>query len=306
MRKKLLVVWIVIIAGLFAWASLRRQEQDAQKRVENQQQQVEKNEVAAKEDKSDSKPIFETEHSPLAVTPEGEALTITPDELQNFTITDQEIFEKWQGKESELAKALFAAAKDTTECLKEDLCGEKPSENEPYFDANNTRSHQLLERELGLLIQLREQNLLESALIPTEQIESTLDIKNSAIQTMALELRLAAGIDDNSYQSLLDRTPSLLPQASATSLALLAKESRLSQGRREELMKTANTLLRSDDQVRAVEMSKRVKYLDADKAELEQLAKSSCGLLPQNQKTVQYNLSIAAEGVGGNLDFNCQ
>lgn len=302
MRKKLLVVWVVVIAGLFAWASLRRQEQDALKRAESAKQLENKGETEAQE----NKPIFDTAYKTEEVTEAKVEPVISLDELKNYSISDEEILAKWEGKESELAKALFAASKETTDCLKKDLCGETPSEDGPYFDESNTPAHQLLERELSLLIQLREQNLLESAIIPTEQIEATLDIKNSAIQTMALELRLAAGIDDNSYQSLLDRTPSLLPQASATSLALLAKESRLSQSRRDELMKTANMLLRSDDQVRAVEMSKRVKYLDADKAELEQLAKSSCGLLPQNQKTVQYNLSIAAEGVGGNLNFNCQ
>lgn len=294
-------MWVVIVAGLFAWTSLRRQKQDAQKRAETQSQIKE-----VKEENLTRPPVFETQHTPEALPESLKAEDVNLTDVKNFSITDEEILEKWQGKESYLAKALFAASKETTECLKKDLCGEKPSDDEPYFDANNTPAHQLLERELSLLIKMREQNLLESALIPTEQIEATLDVKNSAIQTMALELRLAAGIDDDSYQRLLDRTPSLLPQASATSLTLLAKESRLSQGRREELMKTANMLLRSDDQTRAVEMSKRVKYLDADKTELEQLAKSSCGLLPQNQKTVQYNLSIAAEGVGGNLDFKCE
>src|SRR5690606_7003392 len=137
---------------------------------------------------------------------------------------------------------------------------------------NATPAHSFLERQLGTLIHMRESGKLDVTAIPTAQIEEVLDIENAAIQTMALELRLAPGVDDPTYQRLLDRTPSLLPQASASALAHLANESRSSQQRRDALSNTAEKRLTAEDQTRAVEMAKRVKYLKTDRTEIERLA----------------------------------
>ena len=77
-------------------------------------------------------------------------------------------------------------------------------------------------------------------------------------------------------------------------------------GRREKFIHTAELLLKSADQSQAVEMAKRVQYINADKVEIERLSSAVCGLLPQNKKMAQYHLSIAAEAVGANLNFSCK
>ena len=225
--------------------------------------------------------------------------------VKNYAVGDDALLEQWTGREEELIEFLSAASDETIDCLKKDLCGEKPDPNSPYFDVDNTPSHGLLERELGLLVRLKEDGKLKGDSISPEQMEQALDIKNEAIQSLALELRLAAGIDDVSFSRLLGRTPALLPKASAGALAQLSKESKASTARREELINTAKSLLASEDQMRAVEMSKRVKYLALNISELEALAANTCELLPQNRKVVQHNLLVAGEGVGADLSFNC-
>lgn len=304
MRKKLLVIWFIIIAGLFAWTSLRRQNQDVQT-LTNKAEST-STQDASDIDHSDPFPI---EDSNTKAPEETEIVDIKQhaayEDVRNYNVTDEDLLDKWQGREEELSKFLLTSSKQLTECLKKDLCGEQADPDSPYFNPNATPSHTLLERELGTLIFMRESNKLDVTALPTQQMEEMLDIQNEAIQSLALELRLAAGIDDAAYDRLLERTPSLLPQASASSLVQLARESRQSQGRRDELVKTAEKLLSSDDQMQAIEMAKRVKYLGADKDEIERFAKTTCKLLDQNKKTVQNYLALAGEGVGANLKFEC-
>lgn len=296
-----MIIWFVVIAGLFAWASLRRQEQDTQKRaaakISTPKQEVESTESQVK---IDSAPPFPTKQ--LAKPAQAGPIY----DIQNLSLDDQSLAEKWQGQEEILIKELLVDSKRLRQCLQKDLCGEKPNANSPYFDIHNTPSHGLLERELSALVFLQEAEKLESDMIPKLEMEEMLAIENEAVQRMALELRLAAGIDDAAYERLIKRTPSLLPQASANALAQLSKESRLSQSRRDQLIKAAESLFNADDQSKAIEMAKRIKYIDVDKAELEQLAATTCHLLPQNRKAVQYHLGVAAEGVGANLQFKCQ
>ncbi len=303
MKKKLLFVWFVIIAGLFVWINQRKQAEI----VKNVQQK--KMQQATPQDQNSG---AGTEVPfPVATQVQTQADTLDIEshpayaDVRNYQMSDEELLEKWQGREEQLADFLYDASAQTVACLKKDLCGEKPEPGSPYFNPNATPAHSFLERQLGTLIHMRESGKLDVTAIPTAQIEEVLDIENAAIQTMALELRLAPGVDDPTYQRLLDRTPSLLPQASASALAQLANESRSSQQRRDALINTAEKLLTAEDQTRAVEMAKRVKYLKTDRTEIERLAASTCNLLPQNRQTVEHHLAIAAEASAANLNFDC-
>lgn len=304
------ILWMIIVAALFAFTSLRRQYQDTLKRKQKQEVSEVKNEAPAEVDPAAQNPNpfpINQENTPVAVESDSTESNESEElnQIADYSIPDETIIEKWQGRESKLVAALVESAQKGIACLKDNLCGEKPSSEDPYFDPNNTPSHSKLERELGLLIKLREQNKLDFQAVPNQFLEESLDIQNTTIQNYAIELRMAAGIDDNGYAQLLYKTPSLMPESAATALVMLAKESQVSQARRADLIATTQTLLTSEDQLRAVEVSKRIQYLDVNKNEIEQLSKSTCGLLPQNRKTVQNNLAIAGEGVGANLNFGC-
>lgn len=289
---------------MFAWASMRRQHQDNVKRREAlRQQEVARIQQEEATKNTEAAVPFPTNQQEQSNNPNQNEFE---QDVQNYALSDDQLLEKWQGREAELIQLIANDSREIVDCLKNNLCDQQPDPNEPYFDPHNTPKHSLLERQLGLLIRFREQGSLNPGQISNEQLEEALDIENTNIQTSALELRVAAGIDDDAYSRLLGRSPSLLPQASATSLALLNNESRQSQQRRDQLIATAEALLRSDDQMRAIEMAKRIQYIAPDRSELERLSTSTCQLLPQNRGQVQHHLSIAAEGVGANLNFNCQ
>tara|TARA_R110000868_G_scaffold163614_16_gene395912 strand:+ start:3760 stop:4662 length:903 start_codon:yes stop_codon:yes gene_type:complete len=299
LRKKLLIGWFIIVAGLFAWASLRRQQNDQQLR-EAKSEQIKNDHTQVAQDAS---------QNPFPVATLAPALqddsSTTQVDLSDLKLSDDKLLEKFKDKEEELAKLLIADAKRLKQCLLKDLCGEKPDANSPYFDKNNTPSHGMLERDLTLLVRLQEDGELESDQVSNQLLEEMLDVENETIQRMALELRLAQGIDDRAYERLLKRTPSLLPQASASALSQLAGQSKQSQSRRDQLIKVAKELLNSSDQSKAIEMAKRVKYIDVSARELEDLAKNTCHLLPQNRKAVHHHLGVVAESVGSSLSFNC-
>ena len=298
MRKKLLIVWVIFIAGLFAWTNLRRQN------IENEKLQQATSSVDSHKDQEES-----SNDNNIAVPFPVKSIEPAPsqmvEDIKNVSVSPEALIAKWKDQPTVLANSLIEDSKRLSECLLKDLCGEEPSPDSPYFDKNNTPSHSLLEHELTTLAFLQESNSFNEELLPKSDLEQMLDIQNESIQRMALELRLSAGIDDQAFNELLNKTPSLLPQASANSLVMLSKESKESQGRRDQFIKTAENLLRSNDQIKAVEMSKRVQYFDADKAEIERLSKSTCQLAPQNKKAAQYHLSIAGEAVGANLNFSC-
>ncbi len=300
MRKKLLIVWVVIIAGLFAWTSLRRQEIESTKV---------KDKITSAKDLTSS-PKADTNQSsdradPFPVDNQKDLSTSQLADIKDPTISPEKLIEKWENQTDLLVENLLQDSKRLTTCLLKDLCGEKPSNDSPYFDKNNTPSHSLLEHELTALIFLQEANNFDAQILPKLELERMLNIENEAIQRMALELRLSAGIDDQVFNDLLNKSPSLLPQASANSLVMLSKESRKSQGRRDQFINIAESILKSKDQNKAIEMAKRVQYFDVDKTEIERLANSTCQLLPQNKKAARYHLLIAAEAVGANLNFNC-
>ncbi len=297
MRKKLLVAWFIIVAGLFAWASLRRQENDQLARQE-----------AAKQVEQTSKSIDQTDDQvpfPVSTSSAKADESSVNVDLGDLKLGDDQLLDKFNGKEAQLIKLLSADAKRLKDCLIEDLCGEKPDPNSPYFDESNTPSHGQLERDLTLLVRLQEDGKLEANELSGELLEEMLTIQNETIQRMALELRLSSPIDDSTYERLLKRTPSLLPQASASALSQLAGQSKQSQSRRDQLIGVAKELLGSSDQSKAVEMAKRVKYIDVNAMELEELAKNTCHLLPQNKKAVRHLLNTVAESVATSLEFNC-
>ncbi len=297
MRKKLLVAWFIIVAGLFAWASLRRQENDQLARQEAAKQSEQASQI---EDQASEQVPF-----PIESTTSQPDKTSTSVDLNDLKLGDDQLLQKFNGNETELIKLLASDAKRLKDCLLKDLCGEVPDPNSPYFDKNNTPSHSKLERDLTLLVRLQEDGKVEENALAGEFLEDMLSIQNETIQRMALELRLASPIDDSTYDRLLKRTPSLLPQASASALSQLAGQSKQSQARRDQLIKVAKELLSSGDQAKAIEMAKRVKYIDVNVAELEDLAKHTCHLLPQNKKAVHHHLGVVAESVGSNLEFNC-
>jgi len=297
LRKKLLVAWFIIVAGLFAWASLRRQENDQLARQEAAKQSEQASQI---EDQASEQVPF-----PIESTTSQPDKTSTSVDLNDLKLGDDQLLQKFNGNETELIKLLASDAKRLKDCLLKDLCGEVPDPNSPYFDKNNTPSHSKLERDLTLLVRLQEDGKVEENALAGEFLEDMLSIQNETIQRMALELRLASPIDDSTYDRLLKRTPSLLPQASASALSQLAGQSKQSQARRDQLIKVAKELLSSGDQAKAIEMAKRVKYIDVNVAELEDLAKHTCHLLPQNKKAVHHHLGVVAESVGSNLEFNC-
>lgn len=300
MRKRALAVWVVIIAGLFVWTTLRRKNIDEEKRV----QVATQNEKSIPSNQSDNSTDSNANPFPTSVSIKPTALIIA--EIKDVNISPEQLMQKWKNDSPTLIQALAEDSKRLTECLKKNLCGEEPSSDQPYFDKMNTPSHALLEHELTTLVYLQESGELKENQLSDTLLMEMLDIENESIQRMALELKLSHDIDDASFESLLNKTPSLLPQASANSLAMLAKESKRSMDRREKFIQTAELLLKSADQNQAVEMAKRVQYINADKVEIERLANATCGLLPQNQKAAQYHLSVAGEAVGANLSFNCQ
>jgi hypothetical protein len=228
------------------------------------------------------------------------------EDVRNYQISDQDLVKSWEGREEILKEFLLNASKQTSSCLQKDLCGQEPDPGSPYFNPSATPEHSFLERQLSLLIQLKENGLLRPEDLPKKDLENMLKISNDSIQSLAFELRISAGIDDASYNQLLDISPSLLPQASASALVQLTNESRNSPSRREDLIRTTAKLINSDDQNQAIEMAKRVKYLGVDKNEIEQLALQACDLLPHNRKLVRNHLSIAAEGAGTVLKFYCR
>ena len=297
MRKKLLVAWFIIVAGLFAWASLRRQENDQLARQEAARQSEQ---TAATTDQAIDQVPF-----PISTPTNQVEQASTSADLSDLKLGDDQILEKFDGKEAELIKLLTTDAKRLKDCLIKDLCGEKPDPNSPYFDKANTPSHGQLERDLTLLVRLQEDGKLEPTELSSELLEDMLAIQNETIQRMALELRLSSPIDDSTYNRLLKRTPSLLPQASASALSQLAGQSKQSQSRRDQLIGVAKELLSSSDQSKAVEMAKRIKYIDVNANELEELAKNTCHLLPQNKKAVHHLLGTVAESVGSSLEFGC-
>lgn len=302
MRKKALVIWIIIIAGLFVWTTLRRKNIDEDKRAQVATQS--ENTIASDQSTSD----VDSNANPFP-TSTSSAKQSNPKaimEIKDVSISAEQLIEKWKSDTPTLINALAQDTKRLTECLKKDLCGEVASADQPYFDKMNTPSHALLEHELTTLVFLQEAGELKANQLSSELLMEMLDIENESIQRMALELKLSGDIDDQTYEKLLNKTPSLLPQASANSLSMLAKESKKSNERREQFLQTAESLLKSSDQSKAVEMAKRVQYFGADKIEIERLATATCGLLPQNKKAAQYHLSIAGEAVGANLSFNCQ
>jgi len=299
LRKKALVIWIIIIAGLFVWTTLRRKNIDEDKRA-----QVAQNENSIPSNQSDNAIDSNANPFPTSVSKKPTALIIA--EIKDVNVSPEQLIQKWKNDSPTLIQALAEDSKRLTECLKKDLCGEVASSDQPYFDKMNTPSHALLEHELTTLVFLQEAGELKVNQLSSELLMEMLDIENESIQRMALELKLSGDIDDQTYEKLLNKTPSLLPQASANSLSMLAKESKKSNERREQFLQTAESLLKSSDQSKAVEMAKRVQYFGADKIEIERLANSTCGLLPQNKKAAQYHISIAAEAVGANLSFNCQ
>ncbi len=300
MRKKALVVWIIIIAGLFVWTTLRRKNIDEDKKAQvatQNESSIPSNQAVSPED-TNANPF------PTNITQQSNPQAIV--DIKEINLSPEQLMQKWKNDSPALIMALAEDSKRLTDCLKKDLCGEVASADQPYFDKMNTPSHALLEHELTTLVFLQESGELKEGQLSDKLLTEMLDIENESIQRMALELKLSHDIDDSTFDSLLNKTPSLLPQASANSLAMLAKESKRSMDRREKFIQTAELLLQSADQNQAVEMAKRVQYISADKVEIERLSIATCGLLPQNQKAAQYHLSIAAEAVGANLSFNCQ
>src|SRR5690606_26109910 len=153
----------------------------------------------------------------------------------------------------------------------------------------------LLGRSLLFLNRFREQGILQPGMIPNYEFEEMLEIQNADIQTMALEQRVANGIDDGSYRNLLARTGALKPAAAATTLALLNRASQESQERRNLLIETADRLMSPEDQARVLEISQKIKNINPTRPELERFAFKACALMPQNRKVFEQNLQIAAE-----------
>lgn len=302
MRKRVLAVWVIIIAGLFVWTTLRRKNIDEEKRAIKTQTSSEVSKSAQDNNlqQTDSDPFPTTQTQAPVI--DSKAL----EEINDIALSPEQLIEKWKNNYPALINALVEDSKRLTSCLRTDLCGEVQSSDQPYFDKMNTPSHGLLEHELTTLIYLQEAGELKDNQLPGELLMEMLDIENESIQAMAFELKLSSKVDDTTFSALLNKTPSLLPKASASSLSMLAKESKKSSQRREQFIQTAQDLLKSSDQNKAVEMAKRVQYFDTDKDEIERLAGSTCHLLPQNKKAAQYHLSIAAEAVGATLDFNCR
>ena len=195
MRKRALTVWIIIIAGLFVWTSIRRTNIDEGKRAQTATQ----NEKSIPANQSHNSIDSNTNPFPTTTTKQSSSKVMT--EIRDVSISPEQLIEKWKNDSPTLIKTLIKDSQRLTDCLKRDLCGEVASADQPYFDKMNTPFHALLEHELTTLVFLQEAGELKEGQLSNKLLMEMLDIENESIQRMALELKLSHDIDDSTFDS---------------------------------------------------------------------------------------------------------
>lgn len=223
--------------------------------------------------------------------------------LSDYYIPVEDIILEWKGREKELAKKLNSINRQTIECLIAQTCGELPEQVSAYMDKNQTREHSKLARSLRALTHLKEAD--PSIEKDYESLKEALNLKNAQIQNRAIELLVDHDLSQDQFDEILGITGELLPQPSSTALVLLSQTSKSEAQRDEVITKAIELINDTNNQSKAIEVTKRAKHIQMNGEDLEKMSQNTCQLEGHNQKLAQYYLSIAAEGKGKTLTPKC-
>lgn len=213
---------------------------------------------------------------------------------------------------AELAKVSRQVIQQLGNCLKSKKCLEKRAQEDPNYTLKNTRSYQLLERALHTGIILSEENPQYAESFGKDTAQNVLDIQDSDIQTLGLEILTTNDhLSDDNFNYLLEKAPHLQKESRAV---LFSQTERFTRGQEQKrnryLNELKNELKRDADS--AVEILKYLQFVKLSEQELAQVSQGLCQFYStqksQKWKDIEYHHGLyqSAKGQQVSLKKICQ
>lgn len=224
-------------------------------------------------------------------------------DFKNYTSQSEFLYKN----PTEIVELIRNVIKEVSACLKKNLCGQKKSATSPYFDANHTEAHDLIERALSLLVEMKEEKLSEYQDITKEELLEVIRIDNEAIQGLGLELILTKSPSGIELNELVKRVEDFNSNVLGPAYGMLYSVMKESNTERQLLLASVEKSLKSSDSFRSIELAKNLKHLELNQNEFEEMLKSSCEKTREshNQKALEFYIKDAAKNHHYQLTTKC-
>lgn len=208
------------------------------------------------------------------------------DEFVSNSISDHELWPKLRNyahsnefiflQPTESIDLIRKVISEVSKCLKTNLCKQKRLQNEKYFDKEHTPAHNLIERSLSLLINMKEEKVYEYSNITKEQLIGLLDIRNETIQGLALELILTKELSTSDENYLLKKLSTFHQDTAAAAYGMLFEKFKNNNDLKDQIFNNLKQDLKSTDQNRAIKVAKLIKEFGLNDKELTELMEINC------------------------------
>jgi hypothetical protein len=275
------------------------------------QESKEKNITEENANKNPQKPYQPTSQDPLNHISKEIQKVKSFQDLIDFQNDELDLVLESKDK-AELANVSREVILQLSQCLKNKKCLEDKVSEDPNYEFQNTRSYQLLERALHTAIILSEESPRLSHDFSREMTQSVLDIQNTEIQNLGLELITTTdNLTDESFNYLLKKAPQLQPESRAV---LFSQTERFTRGQDQKRSLYLNELKRelNRDAESAVEILKYLQFVKLSEQELVKVSKSLCQFYSsgksQSLDAIEYHHSLYQSAKGHNISLKkmCQ
>ncbi len=195
-------------------------------------------------------------------------------------------------------------------CLTDKSCETKPLNKDSFHDPENTPIHFALKRTLMTLKLAVDEDLRFKSLLSEDQLFTALEVNNSDIQLLALELLLEAEEGDMYFAKLLEKAPTLNEKAVGLAFEILQKKSKESDKNREIYISTLFDFFSTSDAYQATLVLKSFSKLYFSDVEFEKFVKLLCRFKSgdlSSWRTISYHLKNARErGYNADVETICK
>lgn len=222
------------------------------------------------------------------------------EELSNFSRDELELVMKTKDR-AELAKMSIQVINQLQACLTDGRCVEEVDLNSEYFRQGHTRAHQLLERSLHTLIILQEEDETLRNAMSFENKLSILDLNNSEIQRLGLELLGTQELDAKQVSSILAKDNRLDQEAQGALFTQVERYTRTEPELREKYLAHLKRQFESDPAA-AIEILKVLPFAKLEESEIAQVSRGLCqhknNGASQNWQAIEMHHSLYQDSQG--------
>lgn len=221
-------------------------------------------------------------------------------ELSDFSRDELDVVLKTKQRAA-LAQTSAQVIVELQKCLTNSSCVEDVDKNSEYYKEGHTRSHQLLERSLHTLIIIQEEDEKLRNTMAFEDKLAILEVDNSEIQRLGIELLGTQELSSDQVQKTLERHHKIDQEAQGALFTQLERYTRLQPKLREMYLEQMKSQFTQDAQA-AIEILKVLPFTKLEENEIAQVSRGLCphqkNIESQEWKTIEYHHSLYQDSQG--------